>query len=111
VSPYRAEGFNLPVLEAAACGLPVICTRGGATDDFVMDEFTRKIDSTRDVHQVEDQEAVRLAPSLEHLSALMTAAIEDSSWRRRASEAGPAHVRANYTWDRVVQTLVRELLE
>lgn len=35
VSPYRAEGFNLPVLEAIACGLPVVVTDGGATDDFV----------------------------------------------------------------------------
>jgi glycosyltransferase involved in cell wall biosynthesis len=34
VSPYRAEGFNLPVLEAIACGTPVIVTQGGATDDF-----------------------------------------------------------------------------
>jgi hypothetical protein len=34
VSPYRAEGFNLPVLEAIACGLPVIVSTGGATDDF-----------------------------------------------------------------------------
>lgn len=33
-SPYRAEGFNLPVLEAAACGCPVLVTQGGATDDF-----------------------------------------------------------------------------
>ena len=34
VSPYRAEGFNLPVLEAIACGVPSIVTAGGATDDF-----------------------------------------------------------------------------
>ena len=34
-SPYRAEGFNLPVLEAMACGTRVIVTKGGATDDFV----------------------------------------------------------------------------
>jgi glycosyltransferase involved in cell wall biosynthesis len=36
VSPYRAEGFNLPVLEAIACGTPVIVTEGGATDDFCL---------------------------------------------------------------------------
>ena len=34
VSPYLAEGFNLPVIEAIACGTPVIVTQGGATDDF-----------------------------------------------------------------------------
>lgn len=35
VTPYRAEAFNMPALEAAACGLPVIATAGGPTDDFV----------------------------------------------------------------------------
>lgn len=34
VSPYRAEGFNLPVIEAIASGTPAIVTKGGATDDF-----------------------------------------------------------------------------
>ena len=35
VQPYRGEGFCLPVLEAMACGLPVIVPEGGPTDDFV----------------------------------------------------------------------------
>ena len=35
VTPYRAEGFNLPALEAQTCGTPVIATAGGATDDFL----------------------------------------------------------------------------
>ncbi len=35
VSPYRGEGFSLPTLEAMACGLPVVVTKGGATDDYV----------------------------------------------------------------------------
>jgi glycosyltransferase involved in cell wall biosynthesis len=35
ITPYRAEGFNLPALEAQTCGTPVIATAGGATDDFL----------------------------------------------------------------------------
>jgi glycosyltransferase involved in cell wall biosynthesis len=35
VTPYRAEGFNIPALEAAARGLKVIATEGGSTDDFL----------------------------------------------------------------------------
>lgn len=35
VTPYRAEGFNLPALEAQTCGTCVVATAGGATDDFL----------------------------------------------------------------------------
>jgi len=110
VSPYRAEGFNLPVLEAAACGIPIICTRGGPTDDFVTDEFARRIESGKSVITIDGRHASRLDPSLEHLIALMTSVIEDSRWRKQAAEAGPRHVRMNYTWDCAVDTLIRKLL-
>ena len=45
VSSYRGEGFNMPVLEAMACGLNTIVTDGGATDDFSCDGITTKIKS------------------------------------------------------------------
>ncbi len=45
VSSYRAEGFNLPVLEALACGTPVIVTAGGATDDFCPNGLATKVRS------------------------------------------------------------------
>jgi glycosyltransferase involved in cell wall biosynthesis len=38
VTPYRAEGFNLPACEAQQCKTPVIATLGGATDDFLAGE-------------------------------------------------------------------------
>ncbi|HET7085477.1 MAG TPA: glycosyltransferase [Rhizomicrobium sp.] len=111
VSPYRAEGFNIPVLEAAASGIPVICTDGGATDDFVTNDFARKIESQKSPVPGQEQPAYRLEPNLEHLIALMESAIEDRLWRARAAEAGPNHVRGNYTWDRVVEMLVQKLMD
>ena len=45
LSPYRAEGFNLPVIEAIACGTKVIVTEGGATDDFCDANTSIKIPS------------------------------------------------------------------
>jgi len=109
VSPYRAEGFNLPVLEAAACGIPIICTKGGSTDDFVTDGFARRIESRKMSSRLNDQEIWRLEPDLGHLTGLMASAIEDEAWRKRARVAGPQHVCANYTWDRVVDMLAAKL--
>jgi glycosyltransferase involved in cell wall biosynthesis len=45
VSPYRAEGFNLPPLEAAAAGTPIIVTKGGSTDDYADPSFALQIES------------------------------------------------------------------
>jgi len=109
VSPYRSEGFNLPVLEAAASGLPVICTKGGSTDDFVSDGFARKIKARKETRLVGEDRWTELEPDLAHLTELMMAAVEDHAWRRAAAAAGPAHVAEGFTWDQVTERLVRGL--
>jgi glycosyltransferase involved in cell wall biosynthesis len=106
VSPYRAEGFNMPVLEAAACGVPVICTAGGSTDDFVTDDFALKIQSRVIPVKVDSMIGDQLAPDIDHLVAQMLAVMDREDWRRRAACAGPAHVHANYTWDKIAERLL-----
>ncbi len=106
VAPYMAEGFNLPVLEAAACGLPVICTQGGPTDDFTHPDFALGIKSQRRAIQLEGEERYGLFADLDHLITLMQTTIEHSAFRTQARQVGPAFVRARFTWQHVAEQLL-----
>ncbi len=105
VSPYRAEGFNMPPLEAAACGTPVICTAGGSTDDFMDESFTLRIDASPRILFSEERQQEFLEPDLDHLVALMLRAVEDQTWRTQAATRGVAHMRAHFTWDQITERL------
>lgn len=106
VSPYRAEGFNVPVLEAVASGVPVICTRGGSTDDFVGPAFARQIDSKLVTNLPSMPGADVLEPETDHLIALMDGMITEESFRTQAAAAGPAHVAAHFTWSHAVDKIL-----
>lgn len=111
VSPYLAEGFNLPVLEAAACGLPVICTRGGPTDDFTNPNFALAIDSQLQTNHTKDGETLWFVlPEQEHLVELMQTIIEKPLFREEAYKAGPQWVVQNFTWKQVVDKLLDLLI-
>lgn len=106
VAPYLGEGFNLPVLEASACGLPVVCTGGGSTDDFTTSDFCKRIRSRRVVKgDQEIPDMVFLQPEQEHLLAQMQAVVQDERWREQARVAGPEYVLKNYTWETVIDDL------
>jgi glycosyltransferase involved in cell wall biosynthesis len=110
VSPYRGEGFNLPVLEASACGTPVICTRGGSTDDFMNEETALFIESRpADVVIRPGVEGFGLEPDLDHLIHLMFEAMENRQWREAAARAGPARAANEFSWDLAVDKLLRAI--
>lgn len=107
ISPYLAEGFNLPALEAIACGLPIICTAGGATDDFTQPEFALRIDSQR--QEIEAEPGKRgyiLVPDIAHLLSLMQTVIEQPSFVAQAQELGARFVAEKFTWKHTVDRLL-----
>jgi len=107
VSPYFAEGFNLPVLEAIASGLPVVCTGGGSTDDFTQPDFALRINSQIQTVPVEaGKMGMALLPDFEHLVSAIAYVITQPDFTAQARQAGPAFVQRGFTWRHTVDRLL-----
>ncbi|MBF0243108.1 MAG: glycosyltransferase family 4 protein [Desulfamplus sp.] len=81
VVPSLYEGFGLPVGEAMACKIPVICTTGGALPEVAGD-------------------AAEIVPT-ENSNALKNAIIsllDSPAKREKMAQAGYDRVMKNYTW-------------
>ena len=110
VSPDLGEGFDMPCLEAAACGLVVICTEGGSTDDFTRPDFTLHIQSTAQATQIlPGVIGTMLRPDYEHLVHQMMTAVERPDFCAQARVAGPEFAMEGFTWKYTVEKLVRVL--
>lgn len=115
VYPYRGEGFALPVLEAMACGLPVMVSSGGATDDFVNESFgwmipTKRVPLGNIIMSYKlAGEGWVLDPDSEILSGMMRWVSEHPELAKKKGANAAKFAKEYMTWDRMAPLAVDRL--
>ena len=101
VSPYKAEGFNLTPLEAAACGTQIVVTDGGPTDDYFDDCMGFKIESK----EKSLNESIYLSPKTNSLIEILDSIINKIDDRK---DVRSKLVHKNFSWENIVKKLKKE---
>ncbi len=102
VHPYRGEGFCMPVLEARACGLPVIATGGGATDQLMEGPGASRIEAERRDLELPGAHVGQpwiLEPSAASAGAQLSAVLRDAAGERQRARSAASRVREVFRWD------------
>ena len=108
VSPTRAEAFNIPCLEAMACGLPIITTNFGGQTDFC-NEFNSWIISgeLKDVeHEIQYEGIKWLTPNLDELRRAMRTAYKYPDLIKEKGSNG-LKTAIKFTWDNSAQEIIK----
>ena len=104
VSPYKAEGFNLPPLEAAACGVPIVVTSGGSTDDYFSHELGLQINSQKIFDN--DRGTMQVCPEFDSLIVCIETLINSSEF---GGKAGSKYVHKLFNWQKITNLLIENL--
>ena len=87
VSSSRSEPFGLAIVEAMACGLPVVATATGGAQEIIEDDRTGKLVPAGDV---------------EAMAEALRALLKDEDERARLSERARKAARERFSLDRMV---------
>jgi len=112
VSPTRAEGFNLPLIEAMACGKPVITTNFGGQTDYVNEKNGWLINyELKTVKNDINYENCKWAiPDVEHLKKIMRLAYENKKITKEKSAYALKDSKM-WTWKNTAITAINILEE
>jgi GT2 family glycosyltransferase len=113
VSVSRGEGWNMPLMEAMACGLPTIATDWGAHREFAHPGIAYPLRVSRLVPAVAKcpyYTGFRWAePDFEHLRFLLRHVYEQRDEARQRGAAAAREMAARWTWDSAAGRIVDRL--
>lgn len=115
VSVSRGEGWNLPLMEALACGLPAIATDWGAHTVFVKEDMAYPL-RIRGVVPAESSNRNHIGfnwadPDPEHLSHLFRYIFENRDEAREKGTRAAAEMAARWTWRHSAGRITARLVE
>lgn len=96
LSRLDSESFGVAVLEASACGLPVVVSDADGLKEVVINDVTGFVVPKNDIEQAAEQ-LLRL--------------IQSATLRESMGEAGREHVINNYTWEESLHTMIQAYKE
>jgi autotransporter strand-loop-strand O-heptosyltransferase len=102
VSCSRSEGWNLPLIEAMACGVPAIASDWGGTTEYAKDALLVRVPSAKKPHGIYGNWNVPGEwgePDYEHLVEVMRDAYENYMVHKDKALKTSEMIRTKFSWE------------